>query len=163
MVVHPTVPAQAVNDVIRGMTVHSCWNGRWSWNADEDSYTPMYVPVVVDRASPEATQRLGSVGDDCRGSSAEMDVTQRAFFDGAAHCLLLVLTEGTCLPFAVNGTQGHFAGIPVACDTPPSTRFPSLMHLTTRLAGVRDSCDASAGQYYIWLDALDTGFCYNIL
>ena len=162
VVVHPTIPADTVNDVIRGMSIGSCWNGRWSWSAADGSYMPVSVPAVVDCSSPDATQSLSMIADNCSGTSAQMILTQRAMFDGQAHCLLLVPSEGMCLPMVMNGNTADYTGMPVVCDTPASPRYPSLMHLVSRLQTQNDSCNTSIGNYYIWFDAVNSGFCYTI-
>ncbi len=162
VVVHPTITADATNDVIRGMAIGSCWNGRWSWSATDGSYMPVSVPTVVDCSSPDATQSLDMIADNCSGTSAQMILTQRAMFDGQAHCLLLVPSEGMCIPMVMNGNTADYTGMPVVCDTPPSPRYPSLMHLMSRLQNQNDSCNTSIGNYYIWFDAVNSGFCYTI-
>jgi hypothetical protein len=163
IVEHPTLPLEAVKDVIRSMGIGSCWNGRWSWSAADDSYMPLSVPAVVDCSSAEATQTLDMVSDNCRGSTAQMNLTRRIMFDGQAYCLLLVPSEGMCLPSVLSGGSGNYTGLPVVCDTPPSPRFPSLMHLSSRLANDNSSCNTDAGYYYIWFDAANRGFCYTII
>jgi hypothetical protein len=160
---HPAVSSVVVNDAIRGMGIGTCWNARWSWSAADNSYMPVSIPVPVDCSSPDATQSLATISDDCRGTNAQMMMTQRAVFDGRAHCLSLVPSEGMCQPFVRNGNQGHVGGIPVVCDTPPSPRYPLLIQLASRLKDINDSCDTAAGYYYLWYDSVNTGFCYTIL
>lgn len=163
VVQHSTVGADEVNDVIRQMGIGSCWTGVWSWNSADGSYMPVARPEVVDCATSNATQRLSAISDDCRGTSSQMNVTQRARFDGQAHCLILKPSEGMCLPARIAGNNANYAGFPIVCDSPSSPNYPSLFELDRRLASDNDSCDTNHGLYYLWFDALDTGFCYRIL
>jgi hypothetical protein len=52
--------------------------------------------------------------------------------------------------------------IAVRPGPPPSPRFPSLMHLASRLQNDNGSCNTDARYHYIWFDAVNTGFCYSI-
>lgn len=163
VVYRPTADRAAVNDALRTMAVGSCWNGIWSWNAEAGSYVPLTVPDVVDCSGKGATQRLTQVADNCRGTAAQMDITVRATFDELAHCLELVPAEDMCLPLRVSGNQGNFGSWPVVCDTPPSPDHESLLRLAERLPRESASCDSDRGRYYLWLSAIDVGFCYEIL
>lgn len=160
---HLTADAYEVNKVIQNMEIGSCWNGRWSWSESNNSYMPISIPAIIDCSSPDATQTLYMVSDNCRGSGSEMALTQRVFFDGKAHCLLLIPGQGMCLPAIASDTSIGYSGIPVVCDTPSGNEYQSLMHLVNRLANANESCDTDNGYYYAWFNAVNSGFCYTVI
>jgi hypothetical protein len=165
VVEHPTISEDAANNAMRGMTIGSCWNGKRAYSNTAKKYMLVEVPVVVDCSSPDATQQLSAISHDglCHGTGPQMNVTQGTLLDGQAYCQLLEPSEGMCLPFSDEGNRGNYFSTPVACDTPPSPRYAQLMHLVNRLANDNGSCNTNAGLYFIWLPAVNTGFCYQIL
>jgi hypothetical protein len=165
IVEHPTISVDAADNAMRAMAIGACWNGTLAYSNADKQYMLVEVPMVVDCSSREATQQLFAISNDglCHGTEPQMNLTQGTLIDGKTYCQLLQPSEGMCLPFSLDGSRGNFFSRPVVCDTPPSPRYPQLMHLVSRLASDNGSCDTNDGLYYIWFPAVNTGFCYQIL